>query len=103
MRLILKVASLTSMHAQPINLSFADSSVPERSASAEEAILKLTDTLRLLETERDEAVKTGERITPCQEQNLLNHVALCFVVHLVCTGCRNDHQPVSQLQMLAAI
>lgn len=38
----------------------AGSGYSDRSAHSEEAILKLTDTLRLLETERDEAVKTGK-------------------------------------------
>jgi hypothetical protein len=36
---------------------------PDRPTGAEAAILKLTDSLRLLETERDEAVGTGELLT----------------------------------------
>jgi hypothetical protein len=36
---------------------------PDRPTGAETVILKLTDSLRLLETERDEAVGTGEVLT----------------------------------------
>jgi hypothetical protein len=47
---------------------------PDRPTGAEAAILKLTDSLRLLETERDEAVGTGELLTwHIRCQGMLNH------------------------------